>query len=332
MRDNSSMKPAFKITVNGSDITEVLAGRLVSLSITDEAGVNSDRVELEIDDRDERLTIPPLKATMTVEIGYQGGALVKKGTYTIEDIDVGGPLRYMTMRGTSVGASKGAAAGREASWDNTTLGEVAKTIAGRHGWKLAISSDLSGVQIEHTDQHENDLQFLSRLAAENDAVAKVASGRLIITPHASGKRASGADMPVTALKATSTTEWNMTMAGRGDYSGVTATYHDLATGTRGEVVQGESGVNNHTLPHNYQSRAAAQRAAKAKMNSLKRNKRTLSIHAMPGDPNLRAETKVNATGFRTGVDGEWIIIRARHQITDSGYTCSLDCETPQTSK
>lgn len=197
---------------------------------------------------------------------------------------------------------------------------------------MAVSKELADIKIDHADQHENDLQFLSRLAAENDAVVKVADGHLIVNPHASNKRVSGAELPTITLDASDVTDWSMTLAERGSYDGVKATYHDLKAGERGEIIDGEDTNNTTTLPHTYSSKAAATRASKSRRNALKRHKSTVGIYNMPGQPGLRAETKVLLSGFRQGVDGEWIVIRVAHRITDSGYTCSIDCETPHTSK
>jgi phage protein D len=331
MLDNLAMKPAYKITVNGSDITALVADRLVSLTITDQAGVNSDRVEVVLDDRDERLSIPPARATMDVEIGY-AGQLVPKGSFTIEDIEVSGPLRTMTLRGTAIGASKGAGASREKSWHDTTLGDIAKSIASRHGWAAAINAELAAVKIDHADQHENDLQFLSRLAAENGAVAKVSAKRLVVAAHGEGKRVSGKPMPSITITAKDVADWSMTLAARGDYTGVKAHHHDPVTGQRGTEIEGEDGVNAHSLPHAFASVDAAKSAAKARMQSLKRGKSSLQISTMPGNPALTAESLAQLTGFRAGVDGTWLVNVVTHKLTDSGYTCNIQCETPGTSK
>lgn len=323
------MKPVFKLTANGADITTAMADRLLELAVTDEAGVNSDRLEIKLDDRDGRIKIPSTRAEISVAIGYAGGVLVDKGTFVIEDIELSGPDRTMTLRGTSVGASRGSGASRETSWHDTTFGDIAKSISKRHGWKLAINKELSDVEIAHEDQHENDMQFLSRLAAENDALVKVADGRLIINPHASGKRVSGGDIPVVDVLAGDTTEWTCTLIERGNYAGVKATYHDLKAGDRGEVVDGEDTTNTHTLTHTYKNKETALKAAKARARALKRNRATFTISSMPGDPRLRAEVKLDAQGFRSGVDGEWLVNRVVHRIASGGYTCSVDCETPQ---
>jgi len=60
------MTPIYQITVNGSNITELVKTRLLSLSITDNAGWDSDTIEMSLDDRDARLEIPKIGALMEV--------------------------------------------------------------------------------------------------------------------------------------------------------------------------------------------------------------------------------------------------------------------------
>lgn len=319
------MKPAFRVTVAGKDITSLVADRLVSLTVTDEAGVKSDRVEIVLDDRDQRLAIPPTKAVVTVAIGY-GTSLVSKGEFTVEEVELEGPDRRMTIRANATGASKGAGAARERSWDDTTLGKIARSIAAKHGWTPAIIPDLDSIAIDHIDQHENDLQFLVRLAADNGAVAKVSHGKLVIAPHGEGKTVSGKAMPTITVRADEATEWSMTIAERGNYDGVKAAYHDQKTAERGEAIAGEDGDNTHTLPHTYPTKAAAQRAAKSKKQSLERGKDKFNISRMPGVPTIEAEVKINAVGFRAGVDGLWVVESVTHTIAEA-YTCSVACVT-----
>ena len=324
------MQPAFKLTVSGTDITSVVADRLISLSITDEAGVKSDRLELVLDDRDQRLAIPPTKAVITASIGYSD-QLVSKGQFTVEEVELAGPDRTMTIRANATGASKGAGAAKERSWDDTTLGKIARSIAGKHGWTPAISPDLDNIKIDHIDQHENDLQFLVRLAADNGAVAKVSHSKLVIAPHAEGKTVSGKALPTITLNGSDVSEWSMTLAERGGYSGVKAMYHDVKGGERGEAIAGEDAENTTTLPHTYASKAAAERAAKSRKNSMARGKATFEFR-MPGDPTLEAEVTVNATGFRAGVDGQWTLVRVTHNLSATGYSCSGSCEVPGSGK
>lgn len=321
------VKPAFRITVSGSDITQLVADRLISLSVTDEAGVKSDRVEIALDDRDQRLSIPSKKAVISVALGYTD-RLVDKGQYVVEEVEIEGPDRRMIIRANAAGATKGAGAAREKSWHDTTIGDIARSIASRRGWTPAISRDLDGVKVAHIDQRENDLQFLVRLAMDNGAVAKVAHGRLIIAPHGEGKTVSGKALPAIKLAATETSDWVYTSADRGDYSGVKASYNDVKAGRRGEVLQGSDDDNTHTLMQTYSTKEAAERAAKSKFKSLRSGRDKFQITNAPGIPEIEAETKIDATGFRKGVDGEWAVVSVVHKITDAGYTCSITCETP----
>lgn len=324
------MKPAYKLTVSGTDITGLVQDRLLMLTITDEAGVKSDRLELVLDDRDQRLAIPPRKAVITAAIGYRD-KLVSKGQFTVEEVELAGPDRTMTIRANATGATKGAGAAKQRSWDDTTLGGIARSIAKKHGWTAAISPDLDKIEIPHIDQNENDLQFLVRLAADNSAVAKVAHNKLVIAPHAEGKTVSGKAMPTVTVSADRVSDWSMTLAERGGYTGVKASYHDVKAGERGEAIAGEDGENATTLPHTYATKAAAERAAKSRKASLERGKATFEF-SMPGDPTLEAEISVNATGFRTGVDGKWTVLRVAHRLTPEGYSSAVSCETPGSSK
>lgn len=324
------MRPAFKITFNQTNITSLVADRLISLTVEDSAGVKSDRCELVLDDRDQRLDIPSTKTKLSVEIGYTD-KLVKKGDYIIEEVEIEGPERRMRIRANATGASKGSGAAKSKSWDDITLGGIARAIASKHGWSPAISAELDNIKYTHVDQTQSDLEFITLLASDNGGVAKIAHNKLVIAPHSFGNTVTGKKLPRIAIDASQVTEWSMTFKERGNFSGCKAEYHDLDTGERGEELEGEDDENTTRLPFSYPTRDAAKRAAKSRHHSYKRGKAPLTISSMPGNPLIEAETVVVATGFRRGVDGEWTVNSVRHRITDSGYTCSLECEIPNSS-
>ena len=55
---------------------------------------------------------------------------------------------------------------------------------------------------------------------------------------------------------------------------------------------------------------------------------TISIGLRPGVPTVSAETPLTLSGFRNGVDGLWIAARVSHDIDNSGYSTSVEAETP----
>ena len=58
------MRPDFKIVANGTDITRLIADRLISLQVTDERGDKSDTAVIEIDNRARLVAVPPTGATL----------------------------------------------------------------------------------------------------------------------------------------------------------------------------------------------------------------------------------------------------------------------------
>lgn len=52
------MKPAFRISADGADITALISDRLIELQLTDKPGLESDTFQITIDDRDGAVTLP----------------------------------------------------------------------------------------------------------------------------------------------------------------------------------------------------------------------------------------------------------------------------------
>ncbi|WP_236611778.1 hypothetical protein [Aeromonas molluscorum] len=84
--------PAYQVLVDGNDISAAIRPRLMSMSITDNRGFSADTIEITLDDSDGKLDMPRRGATLRALIGWQGSALVDKGTYKIDEVEHGGPL------------------------------------------------------------------------------------------------------------------------------------------------------------------------------------------------------------------------------------------------
>lgn len=80
----------------------------------------------------------------------------------------------------------------------------------------------------------------------------------------------------------------------------------------------------------YADREAAEAAARAKHQEQARQTRTLS-YTLPGRETLMAEATVMMQGFRDGVDGQWLVKRAEHNISHDGYVTSIECEQPNSA-
>lgn len=321
------MQVAYKITADGANITALIVDRLLSAEITDEAGVKSDRLTLVIDDRDQRLEFPKTGAKIEVSLGYVGRALVKMGSYVVDEVDVSGPAREMTIRANAADMTGKIKAPKERSWPNVTLGTLVRTIAADNGLQPAIAAGLASRNLGHVDQTESDLQLLQRICADQGATCKVADGRLVVAEHASGKTASGGNMPAAMIDASQCESWSATITERGKYKSVKAYWQDTAAAERSEVQAG-SGEPVLALKNSYASETEARRAADSKLKTLTRGTGKVTINGLIGDPTMSAERTATLTGFRAGIDGGgWVINAVTHSVTGDGYTCSLQLES-----
>ena len=68
----------------------------------------------------------------------------------------------------------------------------------------------------------------------------------------------------------------------------------------------------------------------AELRRRARGERTLS-YTFPGRPEVSAESVAILQGFRTGVDGEWLVTRAEHYLAPNGYRCMIEAEQPNSA-
>ncbi len=147
-------------------------GRLQSLTITDRRGTTTDELTMTLEDHDGRLAIPPRGKILTVALGWEGEALVDRGSFTVDEVEHSGAPDVLTIRARSADLRKENPAKRCESYHEKTLEEIVATAAGRLGLAPNIASALAGIFIDHIDQtDESDLHFLHRLAERYDASA-----------------------------------------------------------------------------------------------------------------------------------------------------------------
>ena len=108
---------------------------------------------------------------------------------------------------------------------------------------------------------------------------------------------------------------------------VSAYFHDSEASRRTRVRAG-SGTPSYILRNPYPTAAEASRAAAARLKELTRGLATLRLTVQPGDPLIAAESRLQLTGFRSGIDGDWIVTGATHQLDTVGYRTRVDAELP----
>lgn len=337
MTGNTQPRAAYRITIDGVDITPRIRGamangrpRLVSLHVSDRQRGEADEVEIRIDDTDGIVEIPRKGVMCRVWIGWEGGALVDKGTFKVDESGHEGPPDTVVIKARSVDLTNQARNRRSRSWHQTTLGAVIGDLAAAQGLKVRISPDLASIAVQHLDQvGESDVHLMTRLAKQHDATATVKGGALIFMRIGGGTTADGKALPSFTIRRSENDTHTYTKADRERYSGVEAEWHDKATGTR-KVVRSGSASNAKRLRRVYHSEAEAQQHASAEYRRHHRADAKLSLRLARGDALLSTESIGRVAGWKAEIDAtRWLIVSVEHTIDGAGgFSTSVELETP----
>lgn len=324
------MRPSYQIKVDGQDITRAIQERLMTLRISDEAGWQSDSVELTLDDRDRELVLPRHGVQMSVWMGYEETGLVRMGLFTVDEVQCGGPADTITIRGRAANFRNTLKEQKTRAWERITIGDLVETVANEHQLEPVISDKLKDKMLEHIDQtEESDLHFLSRLSKDHDAISKPVESRLLFVPRGEARSASQQPMPALTLPREALTSYSFTLADRGKYEAAIAHWHDASTGQTYPVRVGPADSQPvYTLKGLQPDADAAQAAATAKLQALQRGQATGNL-VLPGNPAIVAESRLTLVGIKERIDGGWIVTRAEHELSSQGYITRLGVETPK---
>lgn len=318
------MKIAFKIEADGEDVTGSFEDRLLSLTIVDEAGSKSDRAEIQLDDRDYAIALPKTGAKLKIALGFTGD-LVELGTYVVDEIAGEMNPDTLTIGAKAADMLGGIRARKSRAWRDVTVQDIVAKIASEYDLKPVVSESLRAKRFAYLAQtSESDLNFLTRIARDLDAVTKPAGGALLFTKRGENKGADGAALPAFEVHRSQVAEGDWQLNGRGRYGCVIVEWTDFDTA---EVKTCKAGNKDPKLKlrHRYLNQEEAQRAADA---ALERNARASGkIHIRLGGfwGDLMAEAKVNLSGIKPELEGEWLITSVTHRL-DGTLTTSFSAE------
>lgn len=314
------MIPDWRILADSQDVTAAIAHRLLSLRLTDKSGMEADQLDLSIFD-DGVLSFPKRGVGLSVAIGWKGGALADKGRFLVDEVSHDGPPDVITVTARAADFQGGLKDQREASYRETSLGVILGTISERHGLIPAVHPDLAAITLAHIDQtNESDLNFVSRLGEEHDAMATIKAGRLLFLPAAAGLTASGVLLSSAAISRGDGDRHSFRSSDReGSTSGIAAKWHDLSTGAAQVVLAGTDSGSVKTLKKIYPSQKEAEEAAHAAWKKRKRGSHEFSLSLALGNPDLCAGMPLSLTGWNPEICGmNWIASEVTHTIDGSG--------------
>jgi phage protein D len=326
------MRPAFRIT----GLSALVESRVLSLSVTDESTEQSDSCSIEISDPRNEFEVPETGHVITVALGYTD-KLRDMGQFVVDSVKLSGPANRITIDAkaapfTAAGGFSPVQTRNTRSFDDITLGDIVRTIAGEHGLQPAVSPDLASSALAHVDQtNESDINFLTRLARQYRAVCKPTFGRLVFATRGEGKSITGLSLPSVTLTPADVISWSGTLSKRTEFAKVQTTYHDNETGETttydAESDQFTEGAQVYQHPIPYASQEEAEAAGASMLDQFVRGAQEVSV-SMPGNPSLMAEATVTLSGFHPLLDVQWLIKRVEHSIGSGGFSTSFSCEVP----
>jgi len=328
--------PFLRIDHNGVDLTHRWGPLLRSVTVTDERGLESDKVAVTLDDRDGRIAYPLTGEQIRVEGGYREIKSVVQGDYVIDQVDLSGWPQTITLHGAAVDA-RGAAKERRTEAhqppDVPTLGALTERIAARNGWTARVAPALAAIPIAYEAQSaESDPAFLGRVAARYGGLVTIKQGRLVVAPRSGGQTVSGQPLPALTIRpGLNLLDYRVSWKDRETHGEVSARAFDRDRAEPVTVTAGDAGTDGSGATYRFrepfQTEAEARAAAEAKARKLRQGEGSASF-TLEGDPAMGAERPVVVTGVRAGVDGPWTPTRVEHRWEDSGYTTAIECETP----
>ena len=238
--------PKFKVEVitkdgDDIDISDIISERLMSLTLTDNRGFEADMLEIQLDDHDGKLAIPPRNALLSIAIGWKGALLIDKGRYSVDEIQYSGAPDSLTLRARAADLKGSLSEQKERSFHNIKLGALLEQIAKENEMGVECDKRLVDVPIAHRDQtNESDANFLTRLAQELDCLATVKNGNLLFMRMGQGRTLSGKMIPPVHIKKEQGDNYQFSIAETDNYKAVRAYWHDTDTGKRGEIVIDEN--------------------------------------------------------------------------------------------
>ncbi len=319
------MKPIYSITLGTGASVVAIEGRLVSIEITDQPGVVSDDLRLVIDNQDNRIEPPRRGVQLRVALGFEETGLIDRGSFTVDWTRTAGPVRTLEIRAAAIDLRTAAKAPKTREWKDTTLGQIVKTIATENDLKPRVATELAKIAYEHLSQTgESDLHFLTRLALEIGAIAKVADGNLVVAWRGRGETVSGEKLPVIALGYSDFTEWQASDGERDRYESCTAYWHDKRAAKRQEVHVGD-GEPSYKMRRTFPDKEIATRAASAELRRLNRSTGRFTGSLAIARVDLSAEQIILPNGLGAAEDRRWITTSVTHRL-DGALTTEFEAE------
>lgn len=314
------------ITIDGKPLPS--AAKLIRVRLTDKRGLEPDSLTIELDDSHDTIPLPKGKAVITLKLGWDSNRLIDKGSFTVSNVQHSGPPDKIIITAQSADLLSGLKQPRKKSWANPTLGKIVNDIAALHDLKPIVGESLKSVSLTQIEQHdESDVNLLTRLSNDYDAIAQVKSGHLIFMPKGKAVSVDGQPLDdVIISRAKGDTHTFDQSEESSNITGVQAYWRDIKGAKRRTVKVGEDG-NRRQLKNTYPNEAEALAAANAKWQRIKRGVHTFRATLAKGMPEMIVESPVKLKNYKSEIVAIcWVGKEIQHTLDDGGLITELSLE------
>lgn len=266
-------------------------------------------------------------ASIAATIVQTDGKILKLncGTFNVDTISLSGPPSKITIKATSLANSSTVRVVKKSrAWEQTSLKQIATSIAEQNGLKCFFSSSYNPIYTRKEQTGESDICFLQELCKAAGVCLKVTDGKIVLFDESEYEKKDSIctlELGKSKILSYSLSDGTSDKA----YSSCHVSYTDPKTGATieytytprvdnpgtGEVLEINEKVND---------REEARKLAMKRLRQKNKNRFSVALK-MIGNPTYTAGSTVNLKGFG-GFDGKYIISQATHTISN-GYTTSL---------
>jgi hypothetical protein len=341
-QQTARMRAFCKIDVNGVDVTDKLKPHLISVHVS--AGQPASAAEIELDDRDGILPLPPLMAPVLVGLGWQSEAMVTVFNGIIMDVEhgfgrkQGGRRLWVHAKGWNELSStlkepiqdqmgQGAPPGKQEG-ELKGLPEWLRQLTGNANVQASISGALSKFKSDmwHV-ANSSVMQEIEKLSQDHGFVYQfVDGGKVLIESPGQG------GLSCHAIWRQNLIGWRVRpFAARPSFGGSKQQWYDATVagwksatqkfGLQDPWAQAGSSVQSQTPAATESGANASNEGAQSGAEASAFGNGRIMIN---GEPKARWNGHVMLIGARPGVDGLYLIKVVEHVYSRQGFITTLE--------
>ena len=318
--------PNFKLEANGKDITEIIRANLISLNFDDKEGSKSDEISFSVSGIYAK---PVFGDSLKLWLGY-GEDLYLCGSFSVQTASRDYKNQTTEVRATAVNFASPQKIKKRRSWENTTVFEIARKIAGEN--KLAVKTSGQDQNIASVLQNDaGDLDFLYGLCFDYGFIMAVKNNTIVIAAKdAKGDETQTSNtpknesLPKFTLNLAELYSLEITEANRNSYGAVIVEWQDIEAGKTKSIKVGSGDQIYKMQIAQPKSDNEAFRQGEAKLNELQKggiNGRC----SLPG-ANIVAGGKLKFSGIAGLEANEFSIKSVSHRLSTDNYEIEIEFE------